>query len=98
MYARCRNPRWHLSSNITSNRFSSSAASAVSFTIWNASTSYRFMKERNLELKLSALDILAQNKSVANYSNSYTVTQEVRNVLQQYFMVTVSYFPRKFGK
>lgn len=90
--------RWHLSSNITSNRFSSSAASAVSFTIWNASTSYRFMKERNLELKLSALDILAQNKSVANYSNSYTVTQEVRNVLQQYFMVTVSYFPRKFGK
>lgn len=90
--------RWHISSNITSNRFSSSAAPTVNFNIWNANTSYRFLKANNLELKLAALDILGQNKSVANYGNSYTVTQEVHNVLQQYFMLTVSYFPRKFGK
>jgi hypothetical protein len=90
--------KWYIGSNLTSNRFSSSAAAPVNFNIWNASTSYRLLKGNNLELKLAALDILGQNKSVANYGNSYTVTQTVNNVLQQYFMLTVSYFPRKFGK
>ncbi|GAA3923898.1 hypothetical protein GO495_02950 [Chitinophaga oryziterrae] len=90
--------KWYIGSNLTSNRFSSSAAAPVNFNIWNASTSYRLLKGSNLELKLAALDILGQNKNVANYGNSYTVTQTVNNVLQQYFMLTVSYFPRKFGK
>ena len=88
----------NVSSNITYNHYTSTGSSATNFTIWNANASYRFLKANNLGLKISALDLLHQNKSIINSGNNYTISHGSVNVLQQYFMLTVSYFPRKFGR
>ncbi|SDD62979.1 outer membrane beta-barrel protein [Niabella drilacis] len=70
----------------------------INFIMWNASATCRAMKGNNLEVKLSALDIFRQNKGVSTIANNNTMSRQISNVLQQYFMLTLSYFPRKFGK
>ncbi|WGQ10985.1 hypothetical protein QG516_04870 [Pedobacter gandavensis] len=87
-----------LKSNVTFNSNSSSRTRSVNFTIWNASVVYRFLKGNNAEFKCAALDLLRQNNSVINYGNANSFTVGTQNVLEQYFMVTFSYYPRKFGK
>lgn len=87
-----------LSSNITYNRSTSSNANDINFTIWNANLLYRFLKGNNAEIKLAALDILRQNTSIINYGGNNSFTIGTRNVLQQYFMATLSYYPKQFGK
>lgn len=65
--------------------------------LWNAFGSYRFMKQQ-AELKLSAMDILKQYRNITNNVSSYGTTTRITNGLQQYFLLTFSYYPRKFGK
>lgn len=65
--------------------------------LWNAFASYRFMKQQG-ELKLSAMDLLKQYQNISNSVNSYGTTTRITNGLQPYFMLTFSYYPRKFGK
>lgn len=89
--------RANISTNISGNQYASSASETVNFTIWNASAGYRLLPGNNLELKFSAMDLLRQNQSVTNFSNNYIVSQTFRSVLQQYFMFTIAYYPRKFG-
>nr|WP_157246995.1 hypothetical protein [Pedobacter panaciterrae] len=90
--------KFTLNSNITFNNSSSSNTKDINFTIWNASAVYRFLKGNNAEFKFSALDLLRQNSSVINYGTSNSFTVGTQNVLQQYFMATISYYPRQFGK
>jgi len=87
-----------VNSNITFNGSTSTNIDAIKFTIWNASAICRFLKGNNLELKLSALDLLRQNNSIINYGSSNSFTIGTQNVLQHYFMTTISYYPRQFGK
>jgi hypothetical protein len=86
------------SSNITYNRSTIQNTEAINFTIWNASLTYRFFKGDNGEVKFSALDLLRQNKGITNNVDGNVQKQGYTNVLQQYFMLTLSYYPRKFGK
>ncbi|MBO9202091.1 MULTISPECIES: carboxypeptidase regulatory-like domain-containing protein [Niastella] len=65
--------------------------------LWNAFASYRFMKQQG-ELKFSAMDLLKQYQNISNSVNAYGTTTRVTNGLQQYFLLTFSYYPRKFGK
>jgi len=90
--------KFKLNSNITFNNSSSSGAENINFTIWNASAEYRFLKGNNAEIKFSALDLLRQNSSVINYGDFNSFTLGTQNVLRQYFMITISYYPRQFGK
>ncbi len=90
--------RLTLSSNITYNHSISTGSHAVDYTIWNANATYRLLQGNNLELKLAALDLLHQNTSVVNYGSNNTLTHGTSNVLQQYFMFTIAFYPRKFGK
>ncbi len=90
--------RLTLNSNITYNHSSSTGSEAIDFTIWNASATYRLLSGNNLELKLSALDLLHQNTGVVNSGSNNVLTHTVSNVLQQYFMFTVAFYPRRFGK
>jgi hypothetical protein len=92
------NSRLGVRSDITYNRYSINGTSSPSFTIWNVESGYRFLKGNNLELKLAALDLLHQNKSIQQNGSAYSLTQTTSNVLQNYYMVTLSFFPRKFGK
>jgi len=87
-----------LNSNVSFNNSSSSNTKDINFTIWNASAIYRFLKGNNAEFKFSALDLLHQNSSVINYGNSNSFTIGTQNVLKQYFMTTIAYYPRQFGK
>ncbi len=84
--------------NLTYNQSKSNNINALYFTIWNASLTYRFLKGDNGEIKFSALDLLRQNKGIVNTANANTQTFTRANVLQQYYMLTFSYYPRKFGK
>ena len=70
----------------------------VKFTLWNANLTYRFLKGNRGEVKFSALDLLHQNKSIINYAGANSQTFGYANVLQQYYMLTLSYYPRKFGR
>lgn len=90
--------KFTLNTNISFNQSSSSNANDINFTIWNANAVYRFLKGNNAEFKLSALDILHQNTNIINYGSGNSFTIGSRNVLQQYFMTTFSYYPRQFGK
>lgn len=69
---------------------------SVKVNIWNANATYRFMQQK-AELKLSAFDLLRQNQNITNFVNQNSATTTISNGLQQYFMVTFSYYPRKFG-
>lgn len=69
----------------------------IYYTIWNMDLGYRFLKGNNAEVKFSALDILHQNRNVINTISNNSITTGTSNVLQQYFMITLAYYPRKFG-
>ena len=84
--------------NVTYNRSNFNYQSPINTTIWNASLSYRFMKGDKGEVKFSALDLLRQNRSIINTVIGNIQTFNSTNVLQQYFMLTFSYYPRNFGK
>ena len=65
-------------------------------SIWNATSTYRFMHEM-AELKFTAFDLLHENKNIVNFLNNNSIGTTITNGLQQYFLLTFSYFPRKFG-
>lgn len=92
------NQKLSVSSNLSyvSNRFGETKS--TSFTIWNAYLNYRMLKDKSLEAKVSALDLLGQSKGVTSFANFNQLTQTENNVLRQFFMFSVAWFPRKFGK
>ncbi|MBB6239084.1 hypothetical protein HDC90_003731 [Pedobacter sp. AK013] len=90
--------KFTLSSNISFNSSKSNSADNINFAIWNASATYRFLKGNNAEFKFSAMDLLHQNTNIINYGGANSFTLGTQNVLQQYFMATISYYPRQFGK
>ncbi|MCD2425028.1 TonB-dependent receptor family protein [Niabella pedocola] len=65
--------------------------------LWNAFATYRFMKQQ-AECKFSAMDILKRYQNISNNVNIDGTTTRITNGLQQYFLLTFSYYPRKFGK
>ncbi|HEX7847920.1 MAG TPA: carboxypeptidase regulatory-like domain-containing protein [Chitinophagaceae bacterium] len=67
------------------------------FIFWNSFVTYRFMKQQG-ELKFSAMDILKKYQNINNGANAYGTYTRITNGLQQYFLLTFSYYPRKFGK
>lgn len=90
--------KFTLNSNISLNSNKPSAGRTINYNIWNASAIYRLLKGNNAEFKFTALDLLRQNNSILNSSYANSFTFATRNVLQQYFMTTFSYYPRQFGK
>lgn len=66
------------------------------FILWNAALGYKFAKNRQCEVRISAFDILKQNNSLArNITETYY--EDVRsNVLSQYFMLTFTWNIKKF--
>ncbi len=87
-----------VNTNLTYNWSSFSNTPVNRYTIWNAYAAYRFLSGNNLEMKLSALDLLNENKGIINTGSNYTFTHGTVNMLHQYFMATLTWYPRKFGK
>ncbi|WP_196936665.1 outer membrane beta-barrel protein [Sphingobacterium hungaricum] len=64
--------------------------------LWNIHLYHRFFKKERFEIKFSMFDLLSQKSSVKNYISGNMIKQEINNNLEQYFMFSLSYFPRKF--
>ncbi|MFY0255135.1 outer membrane beta-barrel protein [Chitinophaga sp. 30R24] len=86
-----------LHTNIDFNSAKTNYTDKEFFTICNADIAYRFLKGANAELKFSALDLLHQNRDLINYFSDNRLFSQSVNTLQQYFMLSAAYFPRKFG-
>ncbi|MGJ7030665.1 outer membrane beta-barrel protein [Niabella hirudinis] len=86
-----------LSSNVNYLNNISAQNQANEATIWNAYATWRFMRMKQAEVKLSIFDILRQNRNISNFANDNNTGTTITNGIQQFYMVTLSYFPRRFG-
>ena len=87
-----------LNTNITHAYYStlSSSSGNIDFLLWNAYVGYKFFKNRSLEARISAFDILKENKSITRTVGANYVENDLTNVLQQYFMFQLTYTLRHF--
>ncbi|RYE24301.1 MAG: TonB-dependent receptor [Sphingobacteriales bacterium] len=67
-----------------------------SFLLWNASFGYKFLKNRALEAKVVAYDILNQNSSISQTSTDTYIEDSQTDVLKRYFMLQLTYTLRSF--
>jgi hypothetical protein len=87
-----------LSSNITNSFFNGlSSEYDQSIWFWNAGIGYKLLKDKSLEIKLNAFDLLNQNKSINREVTETYIEDSRTNVLTRYFMLTALYSFRKFG-
>jgi len=73
-----------------------SNAPSENITLWNAYVGYKFLKKQALEARLSVFDILSQNKNINRTVTETYVEDSRTQILQQYFMFTLTYTIRKF--
>lgn len=59
--------------------------------MWNASIAKQFLKGKQAEIKFSVNDILNQNQSITRNTASNFVEDVQTNVLQRFFMVSLTY-------
>lgn len=65
--------------------------------LWNGGIGYKLLKQKQLELRVSVFDILNNNNSITrNVTESY-IEDVKSNVLNRYYMFTVTYNLRNFG-
>ena len=86
-----------IGNSVRLNRTGGDGLIANTFTIWNASLAYRFAKQKTFEVKFSANDILNRNTGIVNTVSSNSIMTGQVSRLPQYYMLSLSYFPRKFG-
>lgn len=84
---------WGTTMDYVNNKTASQTAA-----LWNAFLTYRFLKNKAAEVKLSAMDLLRQNKNITVNTGLNSLNTTVTNGLQQFYMITFSYYPRRFGK
>ncbi|MDQ0108825.1 hypothetical protein J2T02_003965 [Chitinophaga terrae (ex Kim and Jung 2007)] len=87
--------RFTINTNVSYNN--NSGYNIDNFVIWNATAIYRLTRAKDCEIRLAALDLLRQNKGVFYEGNINALTTTTVNVLKQYFLLSFSYYPRKFG-
>ncbi len=68
-----------------------------SFTLLNAEIGYKFLKEKQLEVKITAFDILNQNNSISRTVTETYIEDANSLVLNQYFLLVVTYNLKKVG-
>jgi hypothetical protein len=65
--------------------------------LWNGGIGYKLLKQKQLEVRISVFDILNNNNSITrNVTESY-IEDVGSNVLNRYFMFTLTYTIRNFG-
>ncbi len=91
------NSSWVVSTDIAYTNFKGIGSSFnQDFFLWNAGLGYRFYKKM-AELKLSVFDMLNQNASINRTITETYVEDNRSNVLQRYFMLTLTYNIRRFN-
>ena len=83
--------------NITNNYYAAFSGSGdQNYFLWNAYVGYKMLKGKALEARITAFDILNQNKSVTRTVSDTYVENNITTVLQQYFMLQLTYTIRNF--
>jgi uncharacterized membrane protein YgcG len=83
--------------NITENYYTSfSSTGNQDFYQWNAYLGYKLLKNNALEARITAFDILNQNKSISRTVTETYIENSVTQVLRQYFMFQLTYTIRNF--
>lgn len=83
--------------NITHNYYTAfSSTGDQSFYLWNAYVGYKFLKKQALEARITAYDILNQNKSITRTVTDLYIENSTTQVLKQYFMFQLTYTIRNF--
>lgn len=68
------------------------------YFLWNAELGYKFFKDKSLEVKFGAYDMLNQNNGISR-TVTETYVEDARNqVLKRYVLLTVTYNLRFFKK
>jgi hypothetical protein len=69
-------------------------------SVWlmNADLGYRFPPSQKFELKMTVFDLLNQNTSINRNVTDVYIENERTQVLQQFFMLTLTYNLRSFGQ
>jgi hypothetical protein len=74
----------------------SSSNSKVIYSLWNAEVFYSFMKNDKAIISLMVYDILGQNTNINTYSSDNIISVSQTNILQRYFMVSLTYNLKDF--
>ncbi|MBL7934801.1 MAG: TonB-dependent receptor [Bacteroidia bacterium] len=70
-----------------------------SISLWNAAIGYKFLKNKQAELRLTAYDLLNQNNSVSRTNTDSYIQDLQTNVLNRFYMLTFTYnFKKYFSK
>lgn len=67
------------------------------YLLWNASIGYKFLKDKSLDVRIAAYDMLNQNRAITRTVTETYIEDNYTNVLQRYFMINLTYTLRKFG-
>lgn len=70
----------------------------TNYLLWNASVGYKFLKNKSLEVKASAFDLLKQNTSVSRNVTETYIEDTRTNTLQNYYMLTVTWNIKNYKK
>lgn len=65
--------------------------------LWNMGLAYDFFKDKSLQAKVSAFDLLRQNTSVRRIVNELYIEDVQTDIVEQYFMLTLTWNFSKFG-
>jgi hypothetical protein len=66
------------------------------YWLWSAAIGYKFLKNKALDVRINVYDLLNQNKAVSRNATETYIEDSYTNVLQQYFMLNITYTIRKF--
>lgn len=70
-----------------------------SISLWNAAIGYKFLKNKQAQLRLTVYDLLNQNNSVSRTNTDSYIQDSQTNVLNRYYMLTFTYdFKHYFAK
>ncbi|MFM2307842.1 MAG: hypothetical protein RLZZ367_2511, partial [Bacteroidota bacterium] len=59
--------------------------------LWSAALGYKFLKDKSLEVKVSANDILNQNTGISRNVTETYIDDTRNTALKRYMLVTVTY-------
>jgi hypothetical protein len=71
-----------------------------SISLWNTAVGYKFLENKQAELRFTIYDLLNKNNSVARTNTDSYIQDSQTNVLNRYYMLTFTYnfkkyFPKK---
>jgi uncharacterized membrane protein YgcG len=83
--------------NITHNYYTAfSNTGNQSFILWTSYVGYKMLKDKGLEARITAFDLLNQNKSITRTVSANYIENDLTQVLKQYFMLQLTYTIRNF--